>query len=42
MIASLDPTPGRIHYRIRDRSRSTEFLDFLKPLRRRWPTRRSI
>ncbi|MFG1886238.1 IS630 family transposase [Micromonospora sp. NPDC049102] len=37
MIASLDLTTGRIHYRIRDRKRSIEFLDFLKSLRRRWP-----
>jgi transposase len=37
MIASLDLATGRIHYRIRDRKRSAEFLDFLKSLRRRWP-----
>jgi hypothetical protein len=29
MIASLDLATGRIHYRIRDRKRSGEFLDFL-------------
>jgi transposase len=37
MIASLDLASGKIHYRIRDRKRSGEFLDFLKSLRRRWP-----
>jgi hypothetical protein len=37
MIASLDLATGKIHYRIRDRKRSREFLDFLKSLRRRWP-----
>jgi hypothetical protein len=37
MIASLDLATGKIHYRIRDRKRSSEFLDFLKTLRRRWP-----
>jgi transposase len=37
MIAALDLTTGRLHYRIRDRKRSREFLDFLKTLRRRWP-----
>ncbi|HWS34066.1 MAG TPA: transposase [Actinoplanes sp.] len=38
MIASLDLASGRIHYRIRDRKRSGEFLDFLKSPRLRWPT----
>ncbi|MFJ5666601.1 transposase [Micromonospora sp. C32] len=37
MIANLDLSTGKIHYRIRDRKRSGEFLDFLKSLRRRWP-----
>jgi transposase len=37
MIASLDLATGKIHYRIRDRKRSGEFLAFLKSLRRRWP-----
>jgi transposase len=40
MIASLDLATGRIHYRIRERKRSTEFLDFLKSLHRRWPGQR--
>jgi transposase len=40
MIASLDLATGKIHYRIRDRKRSSEFLDFLKSLRRRWPGQR--
>jgi transposase len=40
MTASLDLTTGKIHYRIRDRKRSGEFLDFLKSLRRRWPGQR--
>ncbi|MEV4283600.1 hypothetical protein [Actinoplanes xinjiangensis] len=30
VIASLDLATGKLHYRIRDRKRSTEFLDFLK------------
>lgn len=30
MIASLDLASGKIHYRIRDRKRSGEFLDFVK------------
>lgn len=37
MIASLDLSTGRILYRIRDRNRSGESLDFLKSLPRRWP-----
>ncbi|MFG3700837.1 IS630 family transposase [Micromonospora sp. NPDC047620] len=37
MIAALDLTTGRLHYRIRDRKRWREFLAFLKTLRRRWP-----
>ncbi|MEK8110400.1 transposase [Micromonospora sp. M12] len=40
MIASLDLATGRIHYRIRDRKRAIEFLDFLKTLRQRWPGQR--
>ncbi|MCM0674508.1 IS630 family transposase [Micromonospora phytophila] len=38
MIAALDLSTGKLHYRIRDRKRWREFLDFLKTLRRRWPT----
>ncbi|MCZ7421933.1 hypothetical protein O7605_20755 [Verrucosispora sp. WMMA2121] len=30
MIAALDLTTGRLHYRIRDRKRWRELLDFLK------------
>ncbi|MFD1320528.1 hypothetical protein ACFQ4H_05410 [Micromonospora sonneratiae] len=37
MIAALDLTTGKLHYRIRDRKRWREFLSFLKTLRRRWP-----
>jgi hypothetical protein len=37
MIASLDLATGKLQYRIRDRKRSSEFLAFLKSLRRRWP-----
>jgi transposase len=37
MIASLDLATGKIHYRIRDRKPSGEFLAFLKSLRRLWP-----
>ena len=40
MIAGLDLATGKIHYRIRDRKRSGEFLDFLKSLRRRRPGQR--
>ena len=37
ILAALDLATGRLFYRIRDRKRSTEFLEFLKVLRRRWP-----
>ena len=37
MLAALDLATGKLFYRIRDRKRSTEFLDLLKVLRRRWP-----
>ena len=37
MLAALDLTTGKIHYRIRDRKRHREFLDLLKSLRARWP-----
>jgi transposase len=37
MLAALDLATGRLFYRIRDRKRSKEFLEFLKVLRRRWP-----
>lgn len=37
MLAALDLTTGKIHYRIRDRKRHREFLDLLKTLRTRWP-----
>lgn len=37
MLAALDLTTGRIHYRIRRRKRHREFLDLLKALRRQWP-----
>ncbi|WP_461124165.1 IS630 family transposase [Saccharothrix stipae] len=37
MLAALDLTTGRIHYRIRRRKRHREFLDLLKTLRSRWP-----
>ncbi|MER7441583.1 transposase [Micromonospora avicenniae] len=44
MIAALDLTTGKLHYRIRirirDRKRWREFLSFLKTLRRRWPDQR--
>ena len=40
MIASLDLATGHIQYRIRDRKRSSEVLEFLKSLRRRWPSPR--
>jgi transposase len=40
MIAALDLTTGKIHYRIRDRKRWREFLAFLKTLRGRWPEQR--
>jgi transposase len=37
MLAALDLTTGKIHYRIRRRKRHSEFLDLLKALRARWP-----
>ncbi|GAA2698627.1 MULTISPECIES: IS630 family transposase [Actinosynnema] len=37
MLAALDLTTGKIHYRIRRRKRHGEFLDLLKSLRARWP-----
>ena len=40
MFAALDLASGEMFYRIRDRKRSIEFLDFLRQLRRRFPTGR--
>ncbi|MGY2023935.1 IS630 family transposase [Nocardia gipuzkoensis] len=40
MFGALDLRTGQLYYRIRDRKRWTEFLDFLKPLRRRWPAQK--
>jgi transposase len=40
MLAALDLTTEKIHYRIRRRKRHREFLDLLKPLRVRWPDQR--
>jgi transposase len=37
MLAALDLTTGKIHYRIRRRKRHAEFLDLLKALRAKWP-----
>lgn len=37
MLAALDLASGKIYYRIRDRKRHREFLEFLKILRKRWP-----
>jgi transposase len=37
MIAALDLASGQMFYRIRDRKRWYEFLDFLRQLRRRFP-----
>ncbi|WP_281199893.1 IS630 family transposase [Lentzea jiangxiensis] len=37
MLAALDLTTGKIHYRIRRRKRHVEFLDLVKALRARWP-----
>jgi transposase len=37
MFAALDLATGKITYRIRERKRWPQFLDFLKVLRRRWP-----
>jgi transposase len=40
MFAALDLAGGEMFYRIRDRKRWSEFLDFLRQLRRRFPTGR--
>lgn len=40
MFAALDLASGEMFYRIRDRKRWVEFLDFLRQLRRRFPTGR--
>jgi transposase len=40
MFAALDLASGQMFYRIRDRKRWSEFLDFLRQLRRRFPTGR--
>jgi transposase len=40
MFAALDLAGGEMFYRIRDRKRATEFLDFLRQVRRRFPTGR--
>ncbi|XVS62025.1 IS630 family transposase [Actinosynnema sp. CA-299493] len=40
MLAALDLTTGRIHYRIRRRQRHHELLDLLRSLRARWPRQR--
>lgn len=40
MFGALDLRTGQLYYRIRDRKRWTEFLDFLKSLRRRWPAQK--
>jgi transposase len=37
MFAALDLASGQMFYRIRDRKRWTEFLDFLRQMRRRFP-----
>lgn len=37
MLAALDLTIGKVHYRIRRRKRHVEFLDLPKALRARWP-----
>ncbi|MEV4129694.1 hypothetical protein [Nocardia sp. NPDC049707] len=37
LLGALDLATGKIHCRIRDRKRWTEFLAFLKSLRARWP-----
>ena len=36
MFAALDLTTGQMFYRLRDRKRWPQFLDFLKQLRRRF------
>lgn len=38
MFAALDLATGQMFYRFRDRKRWTEFLDFLRQLRKRFPT----
>jgi hypothetical protein len=38
MFAALDLASGQLFYRFRDRKRWTEFLDFCRQLRRRFPT----
>ena len=40
MFAALDLASGQLFYRFRDRKRWTEFLDFCRQLRRRFPTGR--
>ena len=40
MFAALNLVSGEMFYRIRDRKRSSEFLDFLRQIRRRMPTGR--
>jgi transposase len=40
MFAALDLASGEMFYRIRDRKRWTEFLDFLRQVRRRFPAGR--
>lgn len=40
MIAGLDLASGQLFYRLRDRKRSSEFLEFLRQLRRRFPVGR--
>jgi len=40
MLAALDLASGEMFYRIRDRKRWIEFLDFLRQIRHRFPTGR--
>jgi transposase len=40
MLAALDLASGQLFYRLRDRKRWREFLDFLRQLRRRFPSGR--
>lgn len=40
MFAALDLASGQLFYRLRDRKRSQEFLEFLRQIRRRFPTGR--
>ncbi|MFD7657957.1 IS630 family transposase [Actinosynnema sp. NPDC059797] len=40
LLAALDLTTGRLHYRIRRRQRHHELLDLLRSLRARWPHHR--